>query len=278
MNTAMNPAASRLPHGALASTVVGITAAAFGWLISGLAPATTVSYTRLDQLTALVIGAAVGGSVIAARAFRQRDDVLLGAVAGTVLGGVGALSGASLLAFTHAAVAPRLFLLERVAAWAFSASVAAILLAAFVNARESRRIVESGLIACAGGAIAGVIFTLPGDSEVWQAVASLWFGGTLGLAVAGPELWHAIATVELLPARGDAPSLLTMREWPLQDGSVLALGEAQVACVGGRVALYPPAGGVVSAGRTVRRPTFIAVSGPIAVGRTRYQLRILGER
>lgn len=275
MNAATGAGASRLPHGVLASTVIGIAAAACGWLLNGLGPVVTVDYTRLDQIAALVVGGVVGGAVIAARAFRQRQDVVFGAVAGALFGGVGALCGASLLAFIHTSASPRIFLIERVAAWAFSAGGTTTFLAAFIHGRPSRRIAESALIACGGGAIAGVIFTLPGATDVWQAVASLWFGGTVGFAVSGPELWHATATIELLPARGEEPSLLTLREWPLDDGKVLALGEAQVACVSGRIALYPPAGGVVASGHNVRHPTFIAASGTIAVGRTRYHLRVL---
>jgi hypothetical protein len=267
------PASSRLPHGVLASTVIGIAAAAGGWLVSGLGPALTTSYARLDQLSALLVGGIVGAAVIGARAFRRREDVWYGGVAGALLGGVGALCGASLFAFLHAPVSPRTFLVERGVAWGCSCGGATVLLA-IISPGASRRIVETALIGSGGGAIAGVIFTLPGASEVWQAVAMLWFGGTIGFAVAGPELWHAIATVELLPARGKGPSLVTLREWPLHEGTVVALGEAQVACVGGRIALYPPAGGVVAAGRHVRHPTFVASSGTIAVGRTRYQVYI----
>ena len=261
-----------LPHGALASTVIGMAAAACGWLLLGIGPSITSSYTRLDQFAALVVGAAVGGSVIAARAFRQRGDVRLNAAAGALLGGVGALIGVSLLAFIHAPTSPGTFLVERVAAWGLSAAGAAALLATLANVRAPRWIAESAGMAFGGGAFAGVIFTLPGAPEVWQAIASLWFGGAIGLAVAGPELWHATATIELLPARGQSTNPLTIREWPLHEGTVLALGEAQVACVGGRIALYPPAGGIVAADRTVRIPAFIATSTMIAVGRTRYHL------
>lgn len=274
MSSLFGAAAPRLPRGVLASTVIGIAAAACGWLISGMGPSLTLSYTRLDQFAALVVGGAVGASVIAARAFRQRGDVVFSAGAGGLLGAVGALCGVSLLAFVHASVSPRTFLAERVAAWAFAAGGATILLAMLTNRRRPQWIVESALIGTGGGAIAAVIFMLPGASEVWQAVAFLWLGGTVGFAVAGPELWHAAATVELLPARGAAPNLLTMREWPIHDGRAVALGEAQVAGVGGRVALYPPAGGAVAADHNVRHATFVTASGTISVGRIRYHLQI----
>jgi hypothetical protein len=274
MTTVTGPATPRLPHGVLASTVIGIASGACGWLLNGILPALTVSYIRLDQLAALVVGGVVGASVIASRAFRQRGDPVFSAVAGALLGGVGALAGASLLAFAHSAVSPRIFLIERMGAWALACGGATVFLALFANARAARWIAESMLISAGGGAIAGVIFTLPGASDVWQAVACLWFGGTVGFAVAGPELWHAVATVEHLPPRGAAASLLTIRESPIHEGNVVALGEAQLACLDGRIALYPPAGGVVAGGRNVRHAAFVTASGTIVAGRARYHLQV----
>ena len=43
MNAATGAAPSRLPHGVLASTVIGIAAAACGWLLNGLGPVVTVT-------------------------------------------------------------------------------------------------------------------------------------------------------------------------------------------------------------------------------------------
>jgi hypothetical protein len=273
MNDLAVPASRRLPHGAQASAVVGVIAAACGWLVVGIGPMLTVSYTRLDQLVAVVLGGIVGASVMGMRAVRQRRGVLFSVAAGGLLGAAGMLLGASALVFVHTVATPGLFLAERAAAWALSCGGAALFLG-LLAAPHQRWTAERMLIACGGGAIAGVIFTLPGATEVWQAVAFLWFGGVIGIAVAGPELWHAVATVELLPPKGRAASLLAIREWPLHEGSVVTLGEARLACVGGRIALYPPAGGVVSLGRSVRNPTFLEASGTVAVGRSRYYLRL----
>jgi hypothetical protein len=268
-----------LPHGVLASTVIGIAAAACSWLLSGIIPMLVANNARLDQLYALVTGGIVGASVAAARAFRHREGVAFGGVAGALLGGVGALCGASLFAFLRAPAPPPMFLVERVLAWAFACGGSALFLGTFVNqGPTASRVLECALIGCGGGAVAGVIFTLPGASDVWLAAAMLWFGATIGFAVAGPELWHATATIELLPAKGQGPNLAMMREWPLHEGTALGLGEAQVACIGGRIALYPPAGGVIWSGRSVRHPLFLAASGTVTVGRTRYEIRFRDDR
>jgi hypothetical protein len=261
-------------HGVRASAAIGILAGACAWLLDGIGPSLTISYTRLDQLAALTIGTVVGSTVLAARAFRRRGDVLFDAGAGALLGGVGALVGVSLLAFIHVAATPRVFLVERIAAWALSCAGATVSLAWFAGPKFTPRIRDSALIAFGGGAIAGVIYTLPGASDVWQAIAMLWVGATIGFAIAGPESWHATAVIELLPERDGRWHPLRLREWPVDDGDVLALGEAQLACQGGRVALYPPAGGVFADGHTVRVPRFIDATGVITVGRARYLIEV----
>jgi hypothetical protein len=103
----------------------------------------------------------------------------------------------------------------------------------------------------------------------------LWFGAVAGLAIAGPELWDSYGILALLPAKGQAWNPLLMREWPVHDGFNIGVGEARIACQQGRIALYPPAGGVAADGRVVRRPKFVASSTIITVGRQRYHIQLL---
>ncbi len=269
---------ARLAHGVVASLVAGMAAGAVAWLLAGLAPALTTDYTRLDQLNAMITGAAIGGTVLGTRAYRHRAEVLLSIVSGTLLGGVGALAGATPLAFAHLASTPRQFLLERALAWGLMSTGAAALLSVVARPTSRDRFVERLLLALFGGSIGGVVFTLPGVSDLWQGISFLWVGAAIGIAIAGPEAWHAAAIIETLPERGRQRHLFAVREWLIDEGDVVALGEAQVSCQHGRIALYPPAGGVVAAGHAVRHPTYLHASQIIAVGRARYRLQLIGPR
>jgi hypothetical protein len=264
-----------MPRGILSSLLVGMSGAAASWLVIPLLTNVTVSYARLDQLAALVLGGITAAAVVGAREYRQRRNVLVGAASGALLGGVGALAGASLLAFGHAAVGPRLFLLERMAAWLLTAVGATLGACLYAPVGRPRAMVPSALIAATGGATAGVIYSFPGASDVWQGLAMLWIGATIGLAVAGPGLWNAYGVLTLLPAKGRAWNPLLMREWPIDDGFNVGLGQARVACQLGRIALYPPAGGVVANGRNARHPRFIDSSTIIVVGHQRYYVQLV---
>ena len=134
---------------------------------------------------------------------------------------------------------------------------------------------ETMLVAAIGGLTAGAIFSLPGASDAWQAIACIWFGGAVAFAVAGPELWHAYAVVEMAPTKGRKWNPLLMREWPLHDVASLALGEATIACQEGRVAIYPPAGGLVANGHSVREPRLLDENVLLLVGRARYHIQLL---
>ncbi len=275
MTTSSNARAERLPRGVWSSTAIGMSAGAIGWLASGAISTVTFSYPRLDQLTALALGAITGAGILGAREFRQRRSPGFGAAAGSMLGGIGALTGASLIAFTHADVSPRWFVIERVLTWLLTAAGSATFLGLFVSGRRRQWLRETMLIAGIGGLTAGAIFSLPGASEAWQAIACIWFGGAVAFAVAGPELWHAYAVVEMAPPKGRKWNPLLMREWPLDDSASLSLGEAQVACQQGRVALYPPAGGLVANGHSVREPRLLDANVLLLVGRARYHIQLL---
>jgi len=275
MNTASDSRAERLPRGVWSSTAIGMSAGAASWLASGAIATLTISYTRLDQLTALALGAITGAAILGAREFRQRRRAVFGIVAGSLLGGVGALTGASLIAFIHADVSPRWFLIERVLTWLFTAVGSATFLGLFVARHRKEWLHETMMIAAIGGLGAGAIFSLPGASDAWQAIACVWLGGAVAFAVVGPELWHAYAVVEMAPTKGRKWNPLLMREWPLHDVASLALGEATLACQQGRVAIYPPAGGLVANGHSVREPRLLDANALLLVGRARYHIQLL---
>lgn len=269
-----------LPRGVVASTVVGGAAGTAAWLLAGAWPSLTTSYGRLDQLTALTLGAVVGGGILGARALRQRGNIIFATIAGVLLGGIPALFGASVNLLLSGFVQPVVFLLERIGVWALAAGLAAaglheVVVATGSRADGARRRREGIAIAAAGGAVAGIVFTLPGPSDAWQAIACLWWGAAIGLATGGPELWRADAVVESLPPRHRAPGVLALREWPLYHGDHLDLGEAKLACVPYGVAIYPPAGGLVVNGHHLLESTWTPAVASIQVGRARHRVRVL---
>lgn len=267
-----------LPRGILASILLGATGAGCGWLLTGMLPALTTTNARLDQLSALCFGAATGAAVVAGCAYRRRRSVATAILAGALLGGVGGLAAVTPFGLATGATSPRLFLLERIGAWLCTAVGVALATRIWASDLPGIRLGETASIAAVGGAISGVIFTLPGATDAWQGVAALWFGASVGLAVAAPDLWGAAGVVALLPAKGRRWNPWLIREWPLHDGVSLMLGEAQIACLDGRIVLYPPAGGVQADGRTVRRPRFLAGSTLIVAGHNRYHLQLLRQR
>jgi hypothetical protein len=262
-----------LPRGVTASAVIGMAAGGVAWLPSNVWSSFTASYVRLDQWTALGLGAVVGAAVLAAREFRQRRRFGVALAAGALLGGAGALAGTSALALAYAATTPGSFLLQRIAAWGLAGLLTVAALSLAISPRRTRMMVESTGIAVSGGAIGGVIYTLPGATDLWQALAFLWFGAVVGIAACGPELWSAVAVVETLPPRGTQLELLSLHEALLYDDTI-AVGEARLASVAGGVALYPPAGGVIADGHHVRQPRFLRSNTELLVGRMRYRVRV----
>lgn len=264
-----------LPRGVWISVVTGMSAGGIAWLASAWLPHLTTSYARLDQLMALMLGALTGAMILGIRERRQRRSVAYGVGGGMLLGGVGALAGASILAFGQSPVSARLFAAERLVSWALMSVGATVMLAAFNPLRRFAWFRERVSISAIGGLGAGALFMLPGASDAWQAAACLWAGGAIALAVAAPELWHARAVVAAMPLRGEHWNPLATHEWPLHDGTVLALGAAHLHCRDGSVTLYPPAGGVLAQGHPVREATPVRFSGILTIGRSRYRCQVL---
>ena len=224
--------------------------------------------------TMLLLGALVGGAVLGGIALRTRGPLLLGTVAGVLLGGIGATLGAVIVAMLPGPGSVRGFLLVRFVGWTLSGMLAATCLSWTMRPLAWRRVGESALLGLLAGAVGGALFALPGPSELWQGLAFLAFGAGTGLAVGGPALWGARATIEAAPSRGLVPSVMSLREWPVYEGSAIQLGDGQVACQAGQLALYPPSGGAQLDGRSITQPAFIRGSGRIMVDGVRYRIRV----
>jgi hypothetical protein len=262
------------PRGILASGLSGAVGAALGWAVTWLGNEWTISLARLDQVTALALGAGIGSTLLAARARRIGRPASAEAAIGAIIGGAATLLAVSLVAQLHSGNTPRSFLFTRVLAWALAGAALAAMLTTYLGLSTSVRRVESTLLGAAGGAGSALIMSLPGITDLWQVTASLWFGFAVAVAVCGPELWHAIAVVTLLPSRGRPWSLWQLREVPLYDGMRTSIGAAQLVCADGRVAVYPPAGGATADGRRVRRARYIVADSVIGAGRARGECRL----
>jgi hypothetical protein len=269
-----------LPRGVLASIVLGYTGGLVAWLIAGvwtdLGPARS-TYLRLDQITILLLGAIAGAAVLGGAALRRRESILMAVPAGGMLGGAGAVIGASLVLLVPGVMSLRGFVLGRIAGWALAAGLASLLLACYGPRLRWPRLGESLGLGLMAGGLSGVVFALPGPSDLWQGIAFCLFGAGVGVAACGPALWRAPAIVELY--RGPRlPGILSLREWAVADDESAVLESATVAARGGRAALYPSPAGAVLDGRAVTEPVYLSGTSGVTDGAAAYYVRAAADQ
>jgi hypothetical protein len=270
------PVDRSLPKGVLASAAWGYAGAFIAWAISGRWTDTggiLATYARLDQATMLLLGGLVGAAVLAGGALRRRGSVPLGALAGFGIGAAGAVIAASAALLLPGVVSLRGFIVARVLGWAVAGGLTALLLSLYGATPDGRRSSESLALGLLSGAVAGVVFALPGPSDLWQALACIAFGVGVALAAEGPGLWHAAAIVEAV-GTGRAAGILSLREWPVPARGVVAIGGARLAWQAGRLALHPAASGATVDGRRVSEAMYLS-PGPLALDGAAYRVRVL---
>lgn len=274
--TATVSADRSLPKGVLASAAWGYAGAFIAWVISGVWTDTggvLATYARIDQATMLLLGGLVGAAVLAGAALRRRGSVFLAALAGFGLGAAGAVIAASAALLLPGMVSLRGFIVARVLGWAVAGGLTAVLLSLYGGVPDARRSSESLALGLLSGAVAGVVFALPGPSELWQALACMLFGVGVALAAEGPGLWHAAAIVEAVPTRRSA-GILSLREWPVPARGAVAIGGTRLAWHAGRLALHPAASGATVDGRRVSEAMYLS-AGPLALDGGSYRVRVL---
>jgi len=265
-----------LPKGVLASVAWGYAGALVAWAVTSRWSDTggiVATYARLDQATMLLLGGLVGAAVLAGGALRRRGSVPLAALAGFGLGAAGAVVAASAALLLPGMVSLRGFIIARVLGWAVAGGLTAVLLSLYGGAPDARRSSESLALGLLAGAVAGVVFTLPGPSDLWQALACMVFGAGVALAAEGPGLWHAAAIVEAV-GTGRSPGILSLREWPVPARGAVAIGGTRLAWQTGRLALHPAAAGAMVDGRRVSEAMFVS-PGPLALDGGTYRVRVL---
>ncbi len=269
-----------LPWGVSAAAILGYLAGAVAWVMITMLwipGRVTTAYNHLDQVTMALVGAVVGAFTLGGAALRSRGVVALGLVAGALLGGLGSGLGATAALQIVGGTSVRGFVIARALGWALAAGTCAVLLACYQLPITLRRVLESAVIGLIGGATSGVIFALPGPSDIWQGVACAVFGVAVGVAVAGPSLWGAVAVVEQQPVGRLVPGMLGLREWAIHDDASIDVDAVTLGCQARRVAVYPPPEGASLDGRELRQPAFVDHTAVIDVSGRCYHVRRLSR-
>ena len=265
------------PASLSAAAITGWVGGAAAWAItSGWRDSSALlsSYDRIDQYVALTMGACIGACVLVGRARHRREPLLPAFGAGLLLGGVAALMGATYGLLWRSSESSLGFVFQRIATWTLLAAFAATALSMYSRHWHLRSSGESLVLGALGGAIAGLIFSLPGPADVWLPLAMTWCGGAIGLAAVGPAMWRAPVVVQLQPPRGRRHSLWSLHECAIENGWSMEWVEAQVGCVNDMVYVYPPPAGAVLDGYPLYRVLPLTRTAMLAVGRTRLRVTL----
>jgi hypothetical protein len=276
-----------VPKGAYAAAVSGMTGALLAWLIAStitdLSDALP-TYSRLDLAVGGMLGAFAGAFIAGNDALRTRTSIPLGALFGFALGLVGGVAGGAVGAGLGGVLAPRLapsgFPVARIVAWAVLGAAVGLTLGMRWWQDDERRTADGAGYGALAGAIAGLVYSLPGPSEFWQALAFAIVGAGVGAGVCAPSLRRSVAILELERDGSARIGLTRLREWGLLSGASVALDRdgstvASVVCEATRCRIVPVAGGggVRVAGKAVAAPIELVNEDRIAVGDAQYRFR-----
>jgi hypothetical protein len=276
-----------VPKGAYAAAVSGMSGALLAWLI--VSTITDLSdalptYARLDLAVGGMLGAFAGAFISGSDALRTRASVPLGALFGFVLGLIGGLVGGAAGAGLGGVLAPRLtpsgFPVVRIVAWAVLGAAIGLTLGMRWWQNDERRTADGAGYGALAGIIAGAVYSLPGPSEFWQALAFAIVGAGIGAGVCAPSLRRSVAILELERTGSTRIGLTRLREWGLSSGAAVSLERdgsavASIVCEATRCRIVPAAGGgeVVVAGKSVSAPIELVNEDRIGVGDAQYRFR-----
>src|SRR5262249_32630798 len=154
------------------------TGAILGWglslLLSDLG-GVIESYGALDLTALVLLGGSVGGLVLGGTGLRRGQNVALEAAAGGLLGAGAARRGGCLGCLISGAAgldgSRQGFLVARLLVWGIAAGLLGLVLAARSVMLDRVRILEGLLFGLASGAIAAMVYSLPGPTQIWQLLA-----------------------------------------------------------------------------------------------------------
>jgi len=275
-----------VPKGAYAAAVSGMAGALIAWFIcstiTDLSDALP-TYARLDLAEGGMIGVFAGGFIAGSDALRRRTSIPLGALFGVLLGLVGGVAGGAAGAGLGGLLAPRLapaaFPLARLVAWAVLGTALGLTLGMRWWQDDERRTVDGAGYGALAGVIAGLLYSLPGPSEFWQALAFAIVGAGVGAGVCAPSLRRSVAILELERGASGSVGLTRLREWGLLSGGSVPLERdgstvATVMCEATRCRIVPASGGAVRvSGKSISAPTELVNEDRIAIGDAQYRFR-----
>jgi hypothetical protein len=242
------------------------------------------TYARLDLAAGGMMGAFVGAFIGGGDALRTRASIPVGALFGLALGLLGGLAGGAAGAGLGGVLAPRLtpsgFPVVRIIAWAVLGGAIGLTLGMRWWQLDERRTADGAGYGALAGIVAGVVYSLPGPSEFWQALSFALLGAGIGAGVCAPSLRRSVAILELECDGIARVGLTRLREWGLVGGGSVALERdgsqvASVVCESTRCRIVPVAGGggVLVGGKPVSAPVELANEDRIGIGTAQYRFR-----
>ncbi|MEO6209314.1 MAG: hypothetical protein ABIQ10_04220 [Gemmatimonadaceae bacterium] len=275
-----------VPKGAYAAAVSGMSGALLAWLvcstITDLSDALP-TYARLDLAEGGILGVFAGAFIAGSDALRRRASVPLGILFGIALGLVGGVAGGAAGAGLGGVLAPKLtpaiFPVARIVAWVVLGAALGLTLGMRWWQDDERRTVDGAGYGALAGLVAGILYSLPGPSELWQALAFAIVGAGVGAGVCAPSLRRSVAILELERGGSGSIGLTRLREWGLLDGTTVPLerdgsAAASVVCEATRCRIVPSAGGGVRvSGKAIAAPTELVNEDRIAIGDAQYRFR-----
>jgi hypothetical protein len=190
------------------------------------------SYQMLDLAAAATVGGAIGFATCLTDAVRNRRGLVVAALAGLALGAAGGALGGFLAVVLSGLIASeasmRTFVLYRITAWAAVGIAVGVFTGLAYVRSDRRRILDGALWGLGGGLLAGLMYSLPGPSDLWNAFAFAGLGAAVGAGLCAPALQRSHAILEQEVARGGPFRLFGIREWGLRPSSSLHLRDAGV--------------------------------------------------
>ncbi|HEX8455177.1 MAG TPA: hypothetical protein VF647_24065 [Longimicrobium sp.] len=273
------PITPYFPRSAYAAPLAGAAGALLGWIAASTITdlgAWLTSYRTLDLAAAALLGAGTGVGVRAAGAMRKGARVWLGAASGVAVGALGGGVGAMLGTVLGEVLDPG-YLLLRAAMWAMvAAGIGGAL--GLLEKDGARRALDGASFGTAAGAAGALLFSAPGPTELWQALAFAVVGAALGSGLHTPAHRRAHAVLGTDGHEGGRMTLIHIREWALEDGRGVALpGGAVLSCAAGRCQLVPGDDLVTVAGLPLHGPHDLRNGDTVELGGLRFRFRRLRE-